>query len=48
MLLISDGPDPAFYYALKTLGVSGGHNGQPLRTNPPEYNGFKLMFGDLP
>ena len=40
-------PTPVFYYALKHLPVDGGVQ-VTASHNPPEYNGFKLMFGDMP
>lgn len=40
-------PTPVFYYALKQLNVAGGVT-VTASHNPPEYNGFKLMFGELP
>ena len=40
-------PTPVFYYALKTLPVSGGVM-VTASHNPAQYNGFKLMFGDEP
>lgn len=40
-------PTPVFYYALKHLPVQGGVQ-VTASHNPPQYNGFKLMFGDMP
>ncbi len=40
-------PTPVFYYALKHLPVDGGVQ-VTASHNPAEYNGFKLMFGDMP
>ena len=47
VLRLGLGPTPMLYFAVTTLNrdggvmVTGSHN-------PPEYNGFKLMFGCLP
>lgn len=38
---------PMFYYALYKLGVQGGIM-VTASHNPPQYNGFKLMFGKNP
>jgi phosphomannomutase/phosphoglucomutase len=40
-------PTPAFYFGVKKLKTSGGVM-VTASHNPPEYNGFKLMFGDMP
>ena len=40
-------PTPVFYYAKKTLDIYAGVQ-VTASHNPPEYNGFKLMFGDMP
>ena len=40
-------PTPVFYYALHHLAVDGGIT-VTASHNPPQYNGFKLMFGELP
>lgn len=40
-------PTPAFYYALRHLPVKGGLQ-VTASHNPPEYNGIKLMFGEMP
>lgn len=38
---------PMFYYALKSCGAEGGVM-VTASHNPPEYNGFKLVLGDMP
>lgn len=38
---------PVFYYALSHLTVSGGIT-VTASHNPPQYNGFKMMFGEIP
>lgn len=40
-------PTPAFYFGKRELEASGGIM-VTASHNPPEYNGFKLMLGDLP
>lgn len=40
-------PTPVFYYSLKQLDVDGGVT-VTASHNPARYNGFKLMFGDMP
>lgn len=40
-------PTPAFYFALKHMDIDGGIT-VTASHNPAEYNGFKLMFGDMP
>lgn len=40
-------PTPAFYYALAHLPVFGGVT-VTASHNPAKYNGFKLMFGNMP
>jgi len=40
-------PTPAFYFGKKRLGAYGGVM-VTASHNPPRYNGFKLIFGDLP
>ena len=40
-------PTPVFYYALKHLSAEGGVQ-VTASHNPPQYNGFKLMFGEMP
>ena len=40
-------PTPAFYYARVRLGVAGGIM-VTASHNPARYNGFKLIYGDLP
>jgi phosphomannomutase/phosphoglucomutase len=40
-------PTPAFYFGKKRLGAYGGAM-VTASHNPARYNGFKLMFGDLP
>lgn len=40
-------PTPAFYYALSHLPVFGGVT-VTASHNPASYNGFKLMFGNMP
>ena len=40
-------PTPAFYFARQVLGVKAGVM-VTASHNPPQYNGFKLAFGDLP
>lgn len=40
-------PTPAFYFGKKRLGAYGGVM-VTASHNPPPYNGFKLIFGDLP
>lgn len=40
-------PTPAFYFALHSLDVDGGVT-VTASHNPAQYNGFKLMFGDMP
>ena len=40
-------PTPAFYYALAHLPVFGGIT-VTASHNPAKYNGFKLMFGNMP
>ena len=41
---IGRGPTPMLYYAAATLGVDGGVMVTGSH-NPPEYNGFKFVFG---
>jgi phosphomannomutase/phosphoglucomutase len=40
-------PTPALYFARQVLGVKAGVM-VTASHNPPQYNGFKLAFGDLP
>lgn len=40
-------PTPAFYYAIKKLNADGGIQ-VTASHNPAQYNGFKLMFGEMP
>jgi len=40
-------PTPAFYFAKGRLGTRGGVM-VTASHNPPEYNGFKIVLGDLP
>lgn len=40
-------PTPALYFALHHLDVAGGIT-VTASHNPPQYNGFKLMFGSTP
>ncbi len=40
-------PTPAFYFARHALGVKAGVM-VTASHNPPQYNGFKLAFADLP
>jgi len=40
-------PTPALYWALRHLDLAGGAT-VTASHNPPEYNGIKFMFGDLP
>jgi len=40
-------PTPAFYFGKKRLGAHGGVM-VTASHNPPRYNGFKLIFGELP
>lgn len=40
-------PTPAFYFALAHLDVHGGIT-VTASHNPPQYNGFKLMFNQMP
>ena len=40
-------PTPVFYHALHHLAVVGGIT-VTASHNPPQYNGFKLMFGEMP
>lgn len=40
-------PTPAFYFALHHLEADGGV-AVTASHNPAQYNGFKLMFGDMP
>ena len=40
-------PTPALYWALKRLPVDGGAT-VTASHNPPQYNGVKFMFGDMP
>jgi len=40
-------PTPVFYFALKEWGFDGGIT-VTASHNPAKYNGFKLMFGQLP
>ena len=40
-------PTPAFYFAKRRLGTRGGVM-VTASHNPPEYNGFKIVLGDLP
>ncbi len=40
-------PTPVFYYAKHVLGIAGGVM-VTASHNPPQYNGLKLMIGDLP
>lgn len=40
-------PTPAFYFSLKHLSADGGVM-VTASHNPAKYNGFKLMFGDMP
>jgi len=40
-------PTPVFYFARHELGVQAGVM-VTASHNPPQYNGFKLAFGDLP
>jgi len=44
---IGRGPTPMLYYAAATLGVDGGVMVTGSH-NPPEYNGFKFVFGGKP
>src|SRR3546814_15923952 len=41
------GPTPMLYYAAATLGVDGGIMVTGSH-NPPDYNGFKMVFQGLP
>lgn len=38
---------PMFYYALKSCGAAGGVM-VTASHNPPKYNGFKIVLGDMP
>jgi len=40
-------PTPAFYFALHHMDADGGIT-VTASHNPAKYNGFKLMFGDMP
>jgi len=40
-------PTPALYFALHHLDVAGGIT-VTASHNPPQYNGFKFMFGSIP
>jgi phosphomannomutase len=44
---IGRGPTPMLYYAAATLGVDGGIMVTGSH-NPPDYNGFKFVFGGKP
>jgi phosphomannomutase len=44
---VGRGPTPMLYYAAATLGVDGGIMVTGSH-NPPDYNGFKFVFGGKP
>lgn len=47
VLDIGMNPTPVFYYAKKYLGAYAGAQ-VTASHNPPEYNGFKFMLGEMP
>ena len=47
VLDIGMNPTPVFYYAKKHLGAYAGAQ-VTASHNPPEYNGFKFMLGEMP
>src|SRR3546814_7375444 len=44
---VGQGPTPMLYYAAATLGVDGGIMVTGSH-NPPDYNGFKMVFQGRP